>query len=99
MDKRTTGIVATLVTAFTCGFPGLICLCTGAMFALISFIPNAKIDIGGSHEPSAALTFGVIVFIVGIVSIAIPVILAIVTWRKRKSTQSISFNEPIPPAN
>ena len=99
MDKRTTGIIATLITVVICGCPGLISLCMGAMFALISFIPNAKIDIFGSHEPSAALTFGVVTLIIGIVFLAIPAILAFVTLRGKKTSPPAHFNEPRPPAN
>jgi len=99
MDKRTTGIIATLVTVVICGGPGFFSLCMGAMFALISFIPNAKIDIFGSHDPSAALTFGVVTLIIGIVFLAIPAILAFVTLRRKKSVPPPHFNEPIPPTN
>jgi len=97
MDKRTTGIVATLITVLLCGCPGLFGMCIGAMFAMISFVPNAEIDVFGSHEPSAALTFGVIAMLISLVFLAIPVILAIVTLRKKKTTPPANFNEPLPP--
>ena len=99
MDKRTGGIIATLVTVLLCGCPGLFGLCMGAMFALISFVPNAEINIFGSHEPEAALTFGVVAVLISLVFIAIPVIVAIVTLRKKKVSVPVHFNEPIPPAS
>jgi len=99
MDKRTTGIIATLVTVLLCGCPGLFGMCMGAMFAMISFVPNADIDIFGSHEPEAALTFGVVAMLISLVFMAIPVILAIVTLRKKKPVAAAKFNEPIPPAS
>jgi Na+/melibiose symporter-like transporter len=98
MDKRTTGIIVTLVTVFLCGCPGLCGLCMGAMFALVSFVPNAQIDIFGSHEPRASLTFGVVALLIGVVLLAIPAVAAFVTLRKKKSTTPANLNEPIPPA-
>lgn len=99
MEKKIVGISATLVTVFLCGCPGLFCLFMGGMFALISFIPNAKIDIFGSHEPRSALTFGLVVLGIGLLFITIPVIIGIVTLRQRKSKTLANFNEPIPPAS
>jgi Na+/melibiose symporter-like transporter len=99
MDKRTTGIIATLVTVLICGCPGLFGLCLGATFAIVSFVPNAEIDIFGSHEPSAALTFGVVVLIISLVFVALPAILAFVTLRSKKPARTPGFNEPIPPAS
>jgi hypothetical protein len=99
MDKRTTGIIATLATVLLCGCPGLFGLCFGAMFALISFVPNAEINVFGSHEPSAALTFGLVAMLASIIFLAIPAVLAFVTLRKKKPAATARFNEPIPPAS
>jgi hypothetical protein len=66
---------------------------------VISFIPNANININGNHEPRAALIFGAVTMLVGLVLIAIPAIAAFVTLRKKKHTLPANFNEPIPPAN
>jgi len=98
MDKRTTGIIATLITVLLCGCPGLFGLCLGAMFALISFVPNADIDVFGSHEPQAALTFGVVAILISLVLVAFPVLVAIFTLRKKKPTALVHPNEPLPPA-
>jgi preprotein translocase subunit SecF len=97
MNNRTTGIIITLVTVLLCGCPGLFGLCLGGMFALISFIPNAKIDVFGSHEPQAALTFGVVVLLISLVFVAIPAILAFVTLRKKKTAPQAHTNEVLPP--
>ena len=74
MDKRTTGIIATLITVVVCGCPGLFALCMGAMFAVISFIPGADININGSSDPKDALTFGVVAICAGIIFVLIPTI-------------------------
>jgi len=98
MDKRTTGIIVTLITVILCGCPGLFGMCLGTMFALISFIPGAKIDIFGNHEPQAALNFGLVVVVISLVFIAIPVVAGIITLRTKKKLTPIHTNEPIPPA-
>jgi hypothetical protein len=99
MDKRTTGIIATLITVVLCGCPGLIALCMGAMFAVISFIPGADININGSSDPKDALTFGVVAICAGIIFVLIPTIVAFFTLRKKKPTAPVHSNEPIPPAS
>jgi Na+/melibiose symporter-like transporter len=98
MEKRTTGIIVTLVTVFLCGCPGLFGLCFGAMFALISFTPNAEIDIFGSQDPKSALLFGVVAILIGLVFLAVPAITAFVTLRRKKTNAPANINEPIPPA-
>ena len=46
--NRKTGLIATIVTAVLCGCPGLCSFCMGFMFAGISFVPGAEIDVFGS---------------------------------------------------
>jgi hypothetical protein len=95
MEKRTTGIILTVVTVLLCGCPGLASFCGGAMFAIASFIPGADIDVFGSSDPRSALMYGIGGLCVGIIFIAIPAVIAYLTLgRKQKS----DFNEPIPPA-
>jgi hypothetical protein len=97
MDKRQTGVIATLVTVLLCGCPGLFGLCLGAMFALISVIPGSTIDMNGSSDPKDALTFGVVVMCIGIIFVLIPTIVAFVTLRKKRTSSPVNFSEPIPP--
>jgi hypothetical protein len=72
MDKRTTGIIATIAAALLCGCPGLASLCFGAMFAVVSQIPGAEIDMFGSNDPADALSTGIIAILIGLVFIVIP---------------------------
>ena len=74
MDKKTTGLIATIATALLCGCPGLIGLCMGAMFAIVGTIPGSNIDIGGSSDPSAAIGTGLAMLCVGLIFVAIPVV-------------------------
>ena len=70
---RNTGLITTIVSAVICGCPGLFGCFMGSLFAVISFIPDADIDIGGSSEPMAALFTGLGGICVGLIFIAIPI--------------------------
>lgn len=88
MDRRTTGIVATIVAVLLCGCPGLAALCFGAMFAVASQVPGAEIDVFGSGDPQRALSFGIGSLCLGVVFIAIPIIVGFLTLRKQPETAS-----------
>jgi len=83
MDKRKTGIIATVVTSLLCGCPGLLSLCFGAISAAASQVPGAEIDVFGSSDPQAALTMGLATICLGIIFIAIPIVVGFLTLRNR----------------
>jgi hypothetical protein len=83
MDKRTTGIVATAAAAFLCGCPGLFGLCWGALAAIVSFVPGADIDIGGSADPQAALFTGIGALCGGVLLVLIPIAVGYFTLRNK----------------
>ena len=97
MDKKKTGIIATVATALLCGCPGLISLCMGAIYAVVSQIPGAEIDMFGSSDPADALTFGIGGICLGIVFVAIPIVVGVVMLRKSQEAVPVS-DEPLPPA-
>jgi len=97
MEKRTAGIIATVVTVLLCGCPGFFMVCWGAIAALVSFIPGADIDIGGSSDPTTALISGFGALCLGVVFVAIPIVVGFFTLRKKPEALPIS-DEPIPPA-
>jgi Na+-transporting methylmalonyl-CoA/oxaloacetate decarboxylase gamma subunit len=84
MDKKTTGLIATIATALLCGCPGLIGLCIGATSVFASFMPNADIDVFGSNDPAAATTMGFVFLCLSVIFIAIPIVVGVVTLRKPK---------------
>jgi hypothetical protein len=98
MDKKTTGIIATSLSAILCACPGFFGICFGAISALASFVPGAEIDIFGSSSPRAALSTGIGMLCLGIVFVAIPVVVGLVTLRGKKSEAAVLPDEPIPPA-
>ena len=84
MDKKTTGLIATIATALLCGCPGLFGLCMGSTSLIASFIPGADIDVFGSNDPGSAATMGVVFLCLSVIFIAIPVVVGVVTLRKPK---------------
>jgi hypothetical protein len=84
MDKKNTGLIATIATAILCGCPGLFGLCMGAMFAVVGAIPGSDIDVMGSSDPSAAIGTGLGMLCLGVIFVAIPIIVGVVTLRKPK---------------
>jgi hypothetical protein len=70
---RNTGLIATIATTILCGCPGLFSCFWGSIASLVSFVPGAEIDIGGSSDPMAALVSGLVAIVIGFVLVAIPV--------------------------
>lgn len=107
MDKRSTGIIVTAAAALVCGCPGLASLCFGAMFAVISQIPGAEIDILGSNNPADAMQTGIIAILIGLVFVIIPIAVGFSMLRRKPGPAPVSHpvpppapppDEPLPPA-
>lgn len=97
MERKQTGIIATIVATLLCGCPGLFSLCLGALTASAAYFPGAEIDIFGSDSPQAALNTGLIALCVGLLLVAIPVLVGFLTLRKRPAAAPASPDEPLPP--
>jgi hypothetical protein len=95
--KKTGAIIGTVVAALLCGCPGLIGLCWGVLSATISFIPGANINIGGSSDPKTALWTGIGSLCGGIIFIAIPIVVGLLTLRNKKSAPEVPPVETLPP--
>lgn len=96
MDKKTTGIIATVATALLCGCPGLIGLCLGLASVAAAFVPGAQIDVFGSSDPASAATMGFVSLCLSLIFIAIPIVVGFVTLRKKP--EAAVSDEPLPPA-
>ena len=87
MDKKTVGIIATLVTTLLCGFPGL-CLCLfGAITAtghmpLTSDFPYTS-DFGNPNSEMAPSYLGFVLLCLALICIAIPIVVGILTLRNK----------------
>ena len=88
MDKKTVAIIVTVAAILLCGCPGLFSLFFGGMFASISFIPGANIDVFGSNDPRSALNFGIGGLCVGVVFVLIAAAAIFFAWRRRQDTAS-----------
>ncbi len=99
MEKKTAGIIATVVTVLLCGCPGLIGLCLGATSALASFIPNANIDVFSSNDPRIALYTGLAIFCLSLFLVMIPIVVGVATLRNKPTevTTTSTSEEPLPP--
>jgi hypothetical protein len=86
MDKKTVAIIVTVAAVLLCGCPGLFSLLLGGMFALISFIPGANIDVFGSNDPRSALNFGIGGLCVGVVFVLIAAAAIFFAWRRKSGT-------------
>ncbi len=84
MDDKTKGIIATLVATLLCGFPGLVMLCMGSLFAVAGAIPGADIDVFGSSDPGSAIAMGLGMLCASVIFIAIPVVVGLKTLRRKE---------------
>lgn len=88
MNKRTTAILVTVATTLFCACPGLFSLLMGGMFALASFTPGAEIDVFGSKDPQAAMTFGLGGLCAGGLFLVIAAVVIFLTWRRQPASQA-----------
>ncbi len=96
MDKKTTGMIATIATALLCGCPGLLMCCLGATSVLVSQIPGADIDVMGSNDPTSAMTMGLVFLCLSFIFILIPIAVGFFMLRK-KPEAVVSNDEALPP--
>jgi hypothetical protein len=102
--KKTGAVIGTVVAALLCGCPGLVAMCWGLISAIVSFMPNANIDIGGSSDPNTAFFVGLGSLCGGIIFIAIPIVVGILTLKEKKPKKGElppvepPPSEPLPPA-
>jgi hypothetical protein len=87
MNQKTIAIIVTVIAVLFCACPGFISLFMGAMFAIISFIPGADIDMMGSKDPQLALMFGIGAIVVGLIFLVIAVVAVVISWRRKNKAQ------------
>ena len=91
MDRRTTGLIATIVSVLLCAVPGLGLLCFGTFFAAGEV---------GQMDPGAAVATGLAIICVGIVGLGVPFLVGILTLRRKSpAPYQARDDEPIPPPN
>jgi len=93
MDKRTTGIIATLAATLFCGLPGLIVFCITPIIAFFVPLQSSGGGIDRNMGPAAAIFTGLGIMCLGLLLIAIPVIVGAVTLRT-KTEEELPAIEP-----
>ena len=82
MNNRTTGIVITVIAVLLFGCPGLICLCSGAIAALMGLSGDPNYYFGVDTEPTSTLIGGLFFICLSVILIAIPVIVGFLIVRR-----------------
>jgi len=97
MNNRNNGIIATAVSAFLCGCPGLF-LCIFGIATAAGF-STFNTDLNGVTNTGALPTaYGYVMLCGALILILIPVVIGVVTLRKKPEVVPVS-NEPLPPAS
>ena len=102
MDKKTVGIIATIVAVFLCGCPGLCLFLFGAIAATgqmpyTSDFPWTS-DFSNPYSEIVPSYLGFIGLCLALIFIAVPIVVGVLTLRN-KPEKPASFNEPLPPAS
>jgi hypothetical protein len=94
VEKRTLGIILTIVTALFCGCPGVfLCLMGGLTAAGLSTYNTDVFGATGSGQLPAGYGFGMLCL--GIVFVIIPIVIGILMLRKPKAASV----DVVPPAS
>lgn len=93
MDKRQQGIIATVATALTCGCCGLFTCLFGAITATGSMPYTTTVN-GVESSGMLPPAVGFVLLCVSVILIAIPVVVGVITLRKKPEDLG---NEPLPP--
>jgi hypothetical protein len=83
MNNRTTGIVVTVIAVLLFGCPGLICLCSGAIAAIMGLSGDPNYYFGVDTEPTSTLIGGLFFICLSVVLIVIPIIVGFLTVRRK----------------
>ncbi len=101
MDKKTTGIVATVVTALLCGCCALFSIIMG----LSAITGNGRIISGDAVQPMPPSN-GYVLLCLSVFFIAVPIIVGFFTLRKKPEDAAVVdvdaepvSDEPLPPAS
>ena len=94
MDKKTTGIIATVVTALLCGCCALFACIMG--FGTIT--GNGTFNLGDTVQPMPP-SYGYVFLCLSVIFIAVPIVVGFMTLRKKPEEVVPINDEPLPPAS
>jgi TRAP-type C4-dicarboxylate transport system permease small subunit len=101
MDKKNTGIIATIIAVILCGCPG-ICLGIFAAITAAGVMPYTTTFNDTTNTGVVPASYGYVGLCVSVIFILIPVLIGIFTLRKKPEgeipTPPVTPSEPMPPA-
>jgi hypothetical protein len=102
MNKKTGGIIATILAVLLCGCPGLV-MCVFGIITATGHMPLTldfpyTSDFSNPYSEMVPSYFGFVLLFLALIFIAIPIIVGILTLRN-KPEKPASFHEPFPPAS
>jgi purine-cytosine permease-like protein len=95
MDKKTTGIIATVAAAVLCGCPGLFMCIFGAVTATGKMPYNTEVN-GMQNSGLMPASVGFVLLCFSLIAILVPILVGFFTLRKKP--EAVFNNESIPPA-
>jgi TRAP-type C4-dicarboxylate transport system permease small subunit len=95
MDKKTTGLIATIATALLCGCTGL-CLCLFGGVTAAGVMPYTTELNGVSNQGYLPVGWGYAMLCLSVIFIAIPIVVGVVTLRKKP--EDVVTVAPVPDA-
>ena len=100
MNNRNTSLIATIASAVLCGCPGLF-LCIFGIVTAAGSMPYTTEFNGVTNNGTMPASYGVVMLCASLFLILIPVIIGVVTLRKKPEAAPVSpiHNEPLPPAS
>ncbi len=100
MNNRNTGLIATIASAVLCGCPGLFLCIFGAATAAGVMPYNTEFN-GVTSSGTLPASYGALMLCASLLLILIPVVIGVVTLRKKPTAAPIPpiNNEPLPPAS
>ena len=97
MENRNTGLIATIAAVILCGCPGLLLCIFGAVAATGNLPYNTEVN-GVTSTGIVPPTAGFAMLCAALIFILIPVVVGVVTLRKKPQAGPVN-NEPLPPAS
>ncbi|MBM3152247.1 MAG: hypothetical protein FJZ96_08640 [Chloroflexi bacterium] len=100
MKNRTTAIILTVVSVLLCGCPGIGLCIFGAL--AVSGTPFTTTINGYSTTQPLPIAYGIGGLCAAVIMVAIPIVVGVVTLRKKKETVEAGVatpDEPLPPAS
>jgi hypothetical protein len=95
MDKRTIGIIATVLSALVCGCAAIIACGWGVIG--VTGTPINITSGGDQYMDTMSPTVGYVLLCLSVLFVAVPVVVGFVTLRKKREVPV--SNEPLPPAS